>query len=215
MTTPFVASPLRASTLCLARVPSVDTPATPHAAYDRDIARRERWGDWWRGFGRVASALIVGALAVVLVVLLVISVLDLRQPVIWGTFTQTDCEPRPRGGCRAIGTWVSDDGDLVRHDVYLDGWPEDDGTSRASYQPTAILGGESADIVHSSLLTGVAPWVIGALLLWGLCHVLGVDVRRLLARARRRSRAGSSAPPSLRREYRRSLDTMRPPETGA
>lgn len=184
--------------------------SSPHAAYDRYIARMKRWGDGLRGFGRVATALILGVLAVVLVALLVVSVLDLRQPVIWGTFTQTDCEPRPRGGCRAIGTWVSDDGTIVRRGVALDGWPEDDGTSRAGYQPTAILGGESADIVHAPLFVGAGPWILGAVLLWGLCHVLGADARSVLARARRRSRAGSTAPASLRREYRRSLEAGSP-----
>lgn len=191
------------------------TPASsPHAAYDRYIARMERWGDWWRGFGRVLTAIVLGALGVVLVVLLVVSALDLRQTVIWGTFTQTDCEPRPRGSCRAIGTWVSDDGTVVRRGVALDGWPDDDGTSRAGYQPAAILGGESADIVHAPLFMGAAPSIIGAVLLWGLCHVLGADVRSMLTRARRRSRAGSPARASLRRDYRRSLQSARSPRAG-
>lgn len=189
----------------------------PHAAYDRFMTRQSRWAAWWRRFGQIAFYVLGGVLAVTFAVLLVVGVIDLGQPKIWGTFTQTDCEPRPRGGCRPIGTWVSDDRDVVRHEVYLDGWAEGSGTVRASYQPTAILGGESADIVHTAMFTGAGPWITGAALLCWVGYVLykaaswgDIPVPRSRRRgARGRSharRTGSATGASLRREYRRSLD---------
>lgn len=89
----------------------MDSPApSPHAEYDRWIARRERWGAWWRRFGQIAFYVVGGILAIAFAALLVASLIDLGQPRIWGTFTQAGCEERFRGGCRPYGTWVSDDG---------------------------------------------------------------------------------------------------------
>ncbi|WP_301114419.1 hypothetical protein [Microbacterium sp.] len=195
-----------------------ETPApSPHAAYDRHMARQRRWGAWWRRFGQIVSYIVGGGLAVVLAALLIASVIDLGQPRIWGTFTQTDCEPRPRGGCRPVGTWVSDDEAIVKHDVYLDGWTDETGTTRASYQPTAIISDESNNIVHTPGLTGVGPWLTGAALLCFVGHMLFKaaswgDItlprsRRPHARGQSATRpAGSVTRGSLRRRYRRSLE---------
>ncbi|WP_144782971.1 hypothetical protein [Microbacterium sp. BH-3-3-3] len=143
---------------------------------------------------------------VALVLLLAASIADPGQPLIWGTFTETGCEPRPRGGCRPVGTWTSDDGSLVQYDVYLDGWMDENGTTRASYQPTAILGGES--IVHTPALTGAGPWIIGALLPWWVGRMFWADARSALVR-RRRGRGTRISP---RWDYRRSLDESRRPD---
>ncbi|MGU3643417.1 hypothetical protein ACLBXX_00495 [Microbacterium sp. C23T] len=189
----------------------------PHAAYDLYMERQRRWGARWRRLGQVLGYVLGGCLAVIVAALFVASVLDLAQPRIWGTFTQTDCEPRPRGDCRPVGTWVSDDGDIVKREVYLDGWTDDTGTTRASYQPTAIISDESNNIVHTPGLTGVGPWLSGALLLgwvgymlfkaasWG--DITLPSCRRW--RGRRRPATRSTVPAtrgSLRRRYRRSLE---------
>jgi hypothetical protein len=82
--------------------------------------------------------------------------LDSREPVQWGTFIEEDCEDRARGGCRSIGTWVSDDGATVKQDIYLDGYPGFDGTARAGYRP-GIMNND--DIVHTEFWLAAGPWV--------------------------------------------------------
>jgi len=186
----------------------------PHAAYDRDMARRERWTAWWRRLGQITAYVIGVVLAAALAVILVVSIIDLGQPRIWGTFTQTDCETRPRGGCRPLGVWVSDDRAIVVRDVYLNGWIDDNGTTRASYQPVTLLSGESNDIVDTPLFTGAGPWITGAVLPWWVGYMLYKaaswgDIRLPSTRgdrARRRPRTGPNGRASLRRDYRRSLE---------
>ncbi|MEV7756411.1 hypothetical protein AB0O16_01635 [Microbacterium sp. NPDC089180] len=149
-----------------------------------------------------------GLLAAVLLLLLIATVIDLGQPRMWGTFTQTDCEQRPRGGCRPIGMWVSDDGRTILHDVFLDGWPGDGGITRASYQPTALLG---TDVVHVPTLSGIGPWVIGGFLLWWVGYVLVKAAawgdltvpRSWVLPGRRRPRGPAGVSP--RRAYREAL----------
>lgn len=148
------------------------TPTNPHAEYDRYMARSRRRGTWWRRFGQIAGYIIGGALAVVLALITVVGVIDLGQPRIWGTFHQTDCEPKARGGCRPLGIWVSDDGATVKRDVYLDGWTDDDGAVRASYQPTAVISDESNNIVHAEGMTGLGPVISGALLVGWVGYML-------------------------------------------
>ncbi|SDB79982.1 hypothetical protein GA0111570_101256 [Raineyella antarctica] len=41
-----------------------------------------------------------------------------RQPIIWGTYAEEDCEPRVHG-CESIGRWVSDDGVIVKERIHL------------------------------------------------------------------------------------------------
>lgn len=183
----------------------------PHSAYDRRMARQRRWEERLRRLGRIVFYLIALVLTVGIAVLLVVAVIDLRQPRIWGTFTQTDCEPRPRGGCRPVGTWVSDDGGIIKGDIYLDGWTDGAGITRASYQPDAIISDESNNVVHASELTGAGPWTMGLFLIGWVGYVLYQaaawgDVPML---SRRRHRPVSSAAEpltrgSLRRNRRRS-----------
>lgn len=196
------------------------TGVDPHAAYDRDMARRKRWAGWWRRLGQVTAYVIGLVLAVALAVLLVVSVIDLGKPRIWGTFTETGCETRPRGGCRPLGVWVSDDRAIVVRDVYLNGWTEEDGTTRASYQPVTLLSGESNDVVDTPLFTGAGPWVIGVMLLWWVGYMLYKaaswgDIRlppTLGHLVRRRSQTGRA---SLRRDYRRSLESSTTAQSAA
>ena len=161
-------------------------------------------GAWWGAVGRIIFYLVAAAIGAGLASLTVASIVDLGQPRQWGTFTETDCEPTLRGGCRSIGTWVSDDKTLFKHDVYLDGRPDEGGSARASYQPDAILSDESNNIVHAAGLTGMGPWVSGAVLIgWGgyvLYKAMSWGDIRTASRQRRRHTGGS-----LRREYRESL----------
>lgn len=192
----------------------MDSPApSPHAEYDRWIARRERWGAWWRRFGQIAFYVVGGILAIAFAALLVASLIDLGQPRIWGTFTQAGCEERFRGGCRPYGTWVSDDGTIVLHDVDLDGGTDESGTARASYQPTALLG---HDVVHVPLLSGIGPWLIGGTLIGWVGYILHKagswgDLprprsRRLGGPGPRRRQGSLGIRGSFRRQYRQSLE---------
>jgi hypothetical protein len=45
-----------------------------------------------------------------------------KQPVVWGTFSEGDCQPNIHG-CRSIGRWVSDDGKIVKERIYLEDYP--------------------------------------------------------------------------------------------
>lgn len=188
-------------------------PPSPHAEYDRWIERRERWGAWWRRFGQIAFYVVGGILAMAFAALLVASLIDSAQPRIWGTFTQTGCEERFRGGCRPFGTWVSDDETIVLHDVYLDGWTDESGTARAGYQPTALVG---SDIVRVPFLSGFGPWLIGGILVWSVGYALYKAAswgdlprpgsRWLDARGPARPQGALGTRGSLRRQYRRSLE---------
>lgn len=143
-----------------------DGESSPHAAYDRYWRRVGRGTAILRRVGQFAFYLIALALASILMFLFVASVIDLAQPTRWGTFTQTDCEPRLRGGCRPVGTWVSEDATEVRRGVYLDGWVGSDGTTRAGYRQDGIISDETNNIVHAPGLTAAGPWVSGGILIW-------------------------------------------------
>lgn len=86
------------------------------------------------------------------------------QPVVWGTFTEQDCEPVYRG-CRSVGTWVSDDRTMVKERIYLDGSPGSDGTVRASFQADGLMNDTDNNIVHTADPLRAAlwfPWVASA-----------------------------------------------------
>lgn len=115
---------------------SATPPASsPHYAYDQYWARHNRRISVLRSVGHVLGYVVGLSLAVALAALFVASVIDVAQPKVWGTFTERDCEPQPRGTCRPIGSWVSDDGSMTKRDVYLDGWADAGGTTPASYRP--------------------------------------------------------------------------------
>ena len=177
---------------------------SPHAGYDRYMLQQRRIGRWWRAGGRVLFYLVAAAMTLMLACLTVASIADLAQPRQWGTFTQTDCEPRPRGGCREVGTWIGDDGTLIKRDVYLDGWTEEGGSTRASYQPDAIISDESNNIVHTAGLTGIGPWIVGAILIWWVGYALykAVSWGHVRIPSRRRRPHIRHSP---RREHRESL----------
>ncbi|WZH37672.1 MAG: hypothetical protein PIR02_03170 [Microbacterium enclense] len=143
------------------------TGASPGRASRRAAAARSasvnsgRWSAWGSRAGRIAISIALSALAVALTALLIASLIDLGQPQIWGTFTQTGCEKRPRGGCRPYGTWVSDDDLIVKEHVYLNGGTDGFGRARAAFRPNALLG---SDVVDVAAVTGAMPLLIGVAL---------------------------------------------------
>jgi hypothetical protein len=148
-----------------------------------------------RRVGRILFAIVGGAIAAIMLFLVVASWIDLGRPRAWGTFTQSGCEQTPRGACRPVGTWVSDDAQLVVGGVYLDGLLGASGTARAAYQTSGIINGEDSDIVHTPLTTYGAPWLCGVLFVGWTAYVLhrtrGWDAVRRLGRSgmlRRRER---------------------------
>ncbi|MGZ2801078.1 hypothetical protein AAER16_20485, partial [Pseudomonas aeruginosa] len=59
----------------------MDSPApSPHAEYDRWIARHERWGAWVRRFGQIAFYVFGGIMTIAFAALLLVSVIDAGQP---------------------------------------------------------------------------------------------------------------------------------------
>lgn len=189
-------------------------PTSPHAEYDQYVARSERRAAWWRRAGRIAFYVFGAALALIFAWLTVAATIDLGEPRYWGTYTQTDCEPRVRGGCRSVGVWVSDDRSIVKSDVYLDGWPNPDGGVRASYQPTGVINDERNNVVHAEELTGLGPFAAGLGLIGWTGYVLSRAVKwgdlqvAQFGPRRRRATRDSSARAMTRRQYR---DNMRDP----
>lgn len=183
-------------------------PTSPHAEYDRNVARSERRAAWWRRAGRITFYILGVVLALLLAGITAAGTIDLGQPRYWGTFTQTDCEPRTKGGCRSIGVWISDDRTIVKTDVYLDTWPNDDGTTRASYQPTALISGEANNVVQAEATTGFAPLVTGIAFIVWVIIVLGYaalwgDIEIAEPQRRRRPSPRNSDARGLdRRQYR-------------
>ncbi|MEV8271903.1 hypothetical protein [Microbacterium sp. NPDC077184] len=114
-------------------------------------------------------------MALVLAVSLTLSVggaMSANEEVIWGTFYERYCEPKPRGGCRSVGTWISDDGSIRKTGIHLDGWPGDGGTVRAGYRPTGFNNDDQNNVVHvESLAHGWIwfPWIMTV-------YVIGVIV---------------------------------------
>ena len=164
---------------------------------------------WWAArAGRVVFLLIMTACLGVGVMLGVMTIIDAGEPVVWGTFTESHCEDAGRRGCRSVGTWVSDDGRIRLADVYLDGQPDADGRSRASYQPAGVHNDADLNIVHNAFGTVAEPILSWAITIWlgGVCAFYAMKWRGTWARpwtraARRRwlLRRSRRAAPALTR----------------
>jgi hypothetical protein len=124
----------------------------------REATGRRRRPSLVRTIGRIAFTAIFGILIAVGVVLGVGGLVSLGEPVHWGTFTEERCE-RARFGCRPIGTWVSDSGDLRVDEVQLDGSVGPEGTARASYRPTGFNNDADNAIVHAEPWATLGPWM--------------------------------------------------------
>jgi hypothetical protein len=107
----------------------------------------------------------MSAVLAVAVVLGIGGVLSANDTVLWGTYTERDCEPKPRGGCRSIGVWISDDSSVRKEGIYLDGFTDTDGTVRAAYRPSGFNNDDENNIVHVETFAFAwiwAPWVLAA-----------------------------------------------------
>ncbi|MBN9194645.1 MAG: hypothetical protein J0I44_00975 [Microbacterium sp.] len=151
---------------------SAPDASSPHAAYDRYVARQERRVGWWVRAGHIAAYVTFGLLSIAAAALLIATIIDLHQPRVWGTFTMQSCEQTARHGCRPLGVWRSDDGAIVKHDIYLDGGVGPDGTSRASYQPEGIINDDSNNVVHVPAFSAAGPLVAGGLLFGTVGYIL-------------------------------------------
>ncbi|TAL40481.1 MAG: hypothetical protein EPN91_13030 [Salinibacterium sp.] len=123
---------------------------------------------WFRA-GQVLFYAVMGFLFCVMVIVRVLSALDSGEPTYWGTYTEKSCEPRPglKGGCRSFGTWTSDDGTITKIEIALDGYPDQDGTIRASYRPKGFISDSDNNIVHAEQWSGAgvwAPWLGAAVI---------------------------------------------------
>lgn len=120
-----------------------------------------------RTAGRGAFYVVMGACFVSFVVLGVTSWLGKDRPIHWGTFqtTSVTCDSGPRRVCTTRGIWTSDDGQITRSDVILDGSADKAGTARASYQPGGAMGDDENNVVHTAAWTNAGlwfPWVAAA-----------------------------------------------------
>lgn len=118
-----------------------------------------------RLIGQGLSYLLLGLLLLVSLGLGVGYILDQTAPVVWGTYTEHRCEAKARGGCTSIGTWVSDDRELTRTEVHLDGRPGPDGTVRAGYRPQGLLSA-GQNVVHVEFWIDAGPIASFVLAAW-------------------------------------------------
>ena len=123
------------------------------------------WVRIWDGVRATGHALFYVIMASVCAVFVVIGVIELvgrDRPTHWGTFSETStvCDlPSPRGStCTYTGTWVSDDGSIVKTDITLDGSVDPGQSVRASYQPGGPMGDDVNNIVHTALWSKVGLW---------------------------------------------------------
>lgn len=117
------------------------------------------------------QALTVAVLAVLFVGAGVDDLKNRAEPVYWGTFTQRGCVPENGWDeCRLVGDWESDDGTLVKRDIYLDGDPLT-GSVSASFRPIGHPNDEQNNVVHTTENSGLdwLPWVGAA-----SCVVVGL-----------------------------------------
>lgn len=158
--------------------------------------RLDDWERWLhkavtvvRPVGRVITYLLMTVLLVCSVAIGVATGKDAadHQPVVWGTFHQESCKPAARAGCTPVGTWVSDDGVIVRDQIQLDGVPEPDGTARANYQPSGLMSDSDLNIVHTAQGTELKLWLPWALAAWIVWSTVRYTVRSR-SRARRGTR---------------------------
>lgn len=95
-----------------------------------------------------------------------------RGPIVWGTYSEEDCEPRAHG-CESIGRWVSDDGVIVKERLQLDGVPGPDATVRAGFQPAGPMNDNDNNVVRSGIWVNGGlwmPWVLSAVCLGYTIH---------------------------------------------
>lgn len=125
--------------------------------------------------------------------------IDNTAPIVWGTYTEERCEKQLRRSCSSIGTWVSDDGQIVRVDVRLDGSPGPDGTVRAGYRPDGILSAQR--VVHVETWINAGPVVCFGTALW-VAVIIGCVAKkwghlRWWQNRRRRITDGANPQPAL------------------
>lgn len=126
---------------------------------------------YWATAKRKGRAVFVVVMAAVFMVCAAVGIANAKdaidgQPVIWGTYTQVECRTDLKG-CRSYGTWVSDDGTIVKTGIQLDGSPGSDGTVRASYKPAGLMNDEDNNIVHEEAWSTAGLWMP-----WLLCLLI-------------------------------------------
>jgi hypothetical protein len=116
--------------------------------------------------GNILYCVIFGVLVVIGLILGVGSASSAAQRTYWGTFTQHSCEAGFRGRCEGVGTWVSDNGSIVKKSIQLDGDVNSDGTVRASFTPKGFNNDAENNIVHSSTWAWARLWIPWAMSLF-------------------------------------------------
>lgn len=118
--------------------------------------------DGVRATGHALFYVIIASVCAVFVVIGVIELISRDRPMYWGTFSETStvCDlPSLRGSaCTYTGTWVSDDGSIVKTDITLDGSVEPGQSVRASYQPGGPMGDDVNNIVHTAFWSKAGMW---------------------------------------------------------
>lgn len=125
-------------------------------------SRRDRLAQLWHWLGllgRGIFVLVMVAMIGLMTMLAVNETIDANEPVVWGTFRETEVVCGGRGGCTSYGTWESDDGSLVQQRVGLNGEPDAEGTARAAFRPGGFRSGDEHRRVDTEQWVGAGPWM--------------------------------------------------------
>lgn len=112
--------------------------------------------------GRGAFYLVMGVCFVGSVTIGVVEIVERDRHRTWGTFTETSttCDYLSRRrSCQSIGTWVSDEGAVVKEGIRLDGHVHPGESVRASFRPGGLMGDDGNNIVHSARSSAAGVWV--------------------------------------------------------
>ena len=104
----------------------------------------------WKGVRAAGHGLFYATMGGVFLVLLVIGLITFAArdlPTYWGPFTESK------------GTWVSDDGSIVKDDINLDGSVGQGETVRAAYHPGGLMGDDVNNIVHAGVWAHAGLWM--------------------------------------------------------
>lgn len=146
--------------------------------------RRRR--DAFTVIGNILYCGLFGVLLVISLTLAVGTATSATERSYWGTFTQHSCESSFRGRCEGVGTWVTDNGSIVKKNIQLDGDANSDGSVRALYTPTGFNNDAENNIVHTSAWAWARFWMP-----WVMCVLFGglILFRLRLIRRKRHPKA--------------------------
>ncbi len=120
-----------------------------------------RIGDWLGTARTVAEKVALVCFGALTVGFVVLGIQGIQEPkdgqyLVWGTYTETSCDPVFLRSCDSYGTWTSDDGALVKDGIGLNGDIEVNGTVRAAFETDGSIDDDDNIFVDTVEHAGVS-----------------------------------------------------------